>query len=239
MSLYTYCVTSNHFKRQDLIGFNDQRVDLLEVGELVCLTSEFTADSVSITRETVQQHESVVRMVLQEETPLPFRFGTLSSAQRLRSFLTTHQKSLAAKLEHVSGCVEMSIKIIAPRSEIQRQDMDSESLFSGIGAKFLLAKQRELEVESAFSRQAAESKRWLSDIVRSHVKAELVEIQPGRKLLLSASHLVKWSDLEDYKAVVIEACHSRPNLRFLKSGPWAPYSFSNINLEFNAQLGVS
>ena len=239
MSLYAYCVTSSHFERQDVVGFNGQRVKLLAVGDLVCLTSEFTADSVSISRETVQQHESVVRMVLQDETPLPFRFGTLTSAQRLQKFLTTHQESLAAKLEEVSGCVEMSAKIISHGGDERREDLNSESELSGPGAKFLLAKQRELASDSAFSQQADESRRWLSEIVGSHVKAELVEIQPGRKLLLSAAHLVEWSELEDYKLAMIEGRKSRPDLRFLTSGPWAPYSFSNINLEFSAQLGVS
>jgi hypothetical protein len=31
----------------------------------------------------------------------------------------------------------------------------------------------------------------------------------------------------------------RAELRFLTSGPWPPYSFANIDLEFKTQFGVS
>jgi hypothetical protein len=32
---------------------------------------------------------------------------------------------------------------------------------------------------------------------------------------------------------------NRPELHFLFSGPWPPYSFANIELEFKSQIGVS
>jgi len=31
----------------------------------------------------------------------------------------------------------------------------------------------------------------------------------------------------------------RPELHFLTSGPWPPYTFANIDLEFETQFGVS
>ena len=36
-----------------------------------------------------------------------------------------------------------------------------------------------------------------------------------------------------------EARKTRPELHFLVSGPWPPYTFSNIELEFKSQFGVS
>jgi hypothetical protein len=45
--------------------------------------------------------------------------------------------------------------------------------------------------------------------------------------------------VEAYRLRLKEARSERPELKFLVSGPWPPYSFANIDLEFRNQFGVS
>jgi gas vesicle protein GvpL/GvpF len=45
--------------------------------------------------------------------------------------------------------------------------------------------------------------------------------------------------VDEYRARLKVARAERPDLHFLVSGPWAPYSFANIDLEFTTRFGVS
>jgi hypothetical protein len=71
------------------------------------------------------------------------------------------------------------------------------------------------------------------------VKETRLNANPTNKMVLAAAHLVTRETVEQYRARLNEAQHERPELHFLVSGPWAPYSFANIDLEFKTHFGVS
>ena len=71
------------------------------------------------------------------------------------------------------------------------------------------------------------------------VRDEHVTVRPSERLLLAAAHLVERVNIQKYRARVAEARQNRPELHFLVSGPWPPYTFANIELEFKTQFGVS
>jgi len=56
---------------------------------------------------------------------------------------------------------------------------------------------------------------------------------------LSASYLVDRGREADFREILNKLRAERPELHFLISGPWPPYTFANIDLEFDAQFGVS
>jgi hypothetical protein len=43
----------------------------------------------------------------------------------------------------------------------------------------------------------------------------------------------------DFRSELEGLRDERPELHFLVSGPWPPYTFANIDLEFETQFGVS
>jgi hypothetical protein len=52
-------------------------------------------------------------------------------------------------------------------------------------------------------------------------------------------HLVESSKIQQYREKMAEVLKKWPELHFMVSGPWPPYSFANIELEFKTQFGVS
>src|SRR5438874_9104833 len=112
MSLYAYCLCAESPRDAlaAVAGVADVPPRVLACGAVVAVVSEFDADVVAVTRTHVLAHERVVGHVLAETTPLPFRFGTLTSAARLQSYVAAHETALRARLERVRGCVEMSVK---------------------------------------------------------------------------------------------------------------------------------
>jgi hypothetical protein len=201
--------------------------------------SEFDGDTVAITRENVMAHDALVGGVLVEVTPLPFRFGTLATREQITSFLVSRGKALKVKLAEVRNCVEMSIKVIWTPFKSDTANLDVADEIDRPGAAFLKAKRREILGDEALVEAARQLSSWLHDRTSRFVSAEDVAVRPSQKLVVTASHLVERGRIEDYQQAVKQVVEERPDLHFLASGPWAPYSFVNIDLEFKTHFGVS
>jgi hypothetical protein len=238
MKLYVYCLTEKiEALPAPMIGISGAQVDLIRVEDFSLLVSEFEGDSTSpVTRENALAHDAVVRSILNETTPLPFRFGTVQTKPQLLSYIRTHRAALETKLGEVRGCVEMSVKIILNTPDL---NTTSESAEQGPGARFLKEKQRELLGSERRAKEAREVAVWLKEHVKSFVQQEEISFCPTEKLIVAAAHLVAREQVTEYRDRVASARNLRPELHFLVSGPWPPYTFSNIELEFKTRFGVS
>ena len=230
MKLYVYCLAENTEDigppADTLKGVSGAPVDVLQVERLSLLVSEFNDEKVVVNRDNALAHAAVVASVLNQTTPLPFRFGTVSDEQRLRSYLASHRQALEAKLEHVRGAVEMSVKIIWDA------EANVDSSADGPGARFLRAKQ----LRAARGKEVAD---WLREQLQPIAKDEQLSLSPTEKLIVAAAHLVDRGLVTEYRGRLAKAREMRPELHFLISGPWPPYSFANIDLEFKTRFGVS
>lgn len=237
MKLYAYCLAEDlDTLAHSPPGIAGAPVKLQKIENLAVLLSETDLEAVPVTKENALAHAAVVRSILDETTPLPFRFGTLVTEQQLGNYVSARKPALEKKLTHVRGCIEMSVKIIwdAPSS---KSTTNAEPL--GTGTSFLTAKQREIFGGEQRAKQAAEISDWLRGQVNGLTRDEQVTVRPSERLLLSAAHLVERVNIERYRAQLGDARNNRPELHFLVSGPWPPYSFANIELEFPMQFGVS
>jgi hypothetical protein len=237
MKLYAYCLVEDPDAFDaSTRGISGATVRLLQIDELAVLVTDFNADTIAVTRENALDHAAVVRSVLDRTTPLPFRFGTLVTEQQLRSYISARKAALQTRFAHVRGCVEMSVKIIRELSdEIKTQSRDEITT----GTSFLEEKRREILGSEQKTAEAREIETWLHEQVGGLIRDEQVTIRPSEKLVLAAAHLVERDKIGQYKEKTAAARKNRPELHFLFSGPWPPYSFANIELEFKTQFGVS
>jgi hypothetical protein len=237
MKLYVYCLVEGiDALNGPVLGISGAAVRLHKFEDLGVLVSDFNTDAVPVTRENAMAHAAVVRNVLDRTTPLPFRFGTLVTEQQLRSYISARKPALETNLALVRGCVEMSVKIIWEVSTDKEEEQQKEQ---GAGATFLAAKRREILGSEVRAAQAKEISTWLHETVSGSIKGEKINVQPSERLFFSAAHLVERANLNRYREKVAGARAARPDLHFLTSGPWPPYSFANIELEFKTQFGVS
>jgi hypothetical protein len=237
MKLYAYCLVEDPDAFDaSTRGISGATVRLLQIDELAVLVTDFNADTVAVTRENALDHAAVVRSVLDRTTPLPFRFGTLVTEQQLRSYISARKPALQTRFAHVRGCVEMSVKVIRELSdEIKTQVRDEITT----GTSFLEERRREILGSEQKTAEAREIETWLHEQVGGLIRDEQVTIRPSEKLVLAAAHLVERDKIGQYKEKTAAARKNRPELHFLFSGPWPPYSFANIELEFKTQFGVS
>ncbi|HJS24688.1 MAG TPA: GvpL/GvpF family gas vesicle protein [Pyrinomonadaceae bacterium] len=238
MKLYVYCLVENlDTVDVPVPGINGAAVRLLKIDEFGVLVSD--GEAFPLTKESAIAHHTVVRSILDQTTSLPFRFGSVVSEQQLRHYVATYKPALKKSFEHVRGCVEMDLKIIWQHSKPE-SDEPAETKKQGPGTAFLQQKRRELLGDERQSPQIAELSNLLRKDLGGVVRDEKIEIRPSQTAALAAVfHLVESANTHEYQEKVQEIRNNRPNLRIRMSGPWPPYSFANIELEFKTQFGVS
>ena len=237
MKLYVYCLAESiEMLAAPVCGISGASVELLKLQDFSLLVSRFADESVPPTRENVLTHDNVVRSVLNETTPLPFRFGSVVTEQKLASYVNTHRASLEAKLTQVRGCIETGVKIIW---NTDQGEFKNSADAGGPGARFLEEKRREILGGERRSEKAKQVAAWLHEQVGTYVRQEEISLCPTEKLIVAAAHLVSREQLTEYRDRLADARKTRPELHFLVSGPWPPYTFSNIELEFKTRFGVS
>jgi hypothetical protein len=234
MTLYAYCLCPLETGCiLDVAGVDGARPRFLPCGEIAAVVSDFAGERVKVGREQVFAHERVVQRVLQQVTPLPFRFGTLATPERLEAYITANREALWLNLERVRDSVEMSVKIIWDAEAVRRagqEDGQREEAAGalGKGAAYLAAKRREMLGDKFLRERAEELASWLSGRVGEAADGAEVQVRPSEALVVRAAYLVGRGRLEDYQERVDRARSARRDLRFLTSGPWPPYSFSHI-----------
>jgi gas vesicle protein GvpL/GvpF len=236
MKLYAYCLVEDLDAFDATAhGISGATVRSLQIDDLAVLVSDFKEDTIPATRENALDHAAVVRSVLNRTTPLPFRFGTLVTDEQLKSYISARKPALQTRFAHVRDSVEMSVKIIREVSEDEPEAHDEVTS----GTSFLEEKRRELLGSEQKAAEACEIETWLHNEVDGLIRDEQITLRPSEKLVLAAAHLVERDKIPHYKDKMTAARKNRPELHFLFSGPWPPYSFANIELEFKTQFGVS
>lgn len=243
MNFYAYClgdeVTGEMIESVAGVG-GAGAPSLIQYGGIAAVVSPFEGESVPVTRENVFAHERVIGHVLAHTTPLPFRFGTVVSAERLESYVNSQRARLQAQLERVRGCVEMSVKVIWAISAVKREAMggsdaeraapfDESGSMPGRGAAFLMAKRREILGDEALKARAEAVAAWLAGNLGDTARETEADVRPVEALVVRAAHLVERARLEEYQERLAASRRERADLHFLTSGPWPPYSFSQTN----------
>jgi hypothetical protein len=212
---------------------------LLKIDDFGVLVSEGEPNAFPLTQESAIAHAAVVGSVLDKTTSLPFRFGTIISEQQLRHYVTTYKPALEKSFDHVRGCVEMDLKVIWQRSKpdpIQQSEKEEQ----GPGTAFLEKKRRELLGDERQVALKAELSTLLRKELGGLIRDERITLPPSKTADLAAVfHLVGCANIQKYLEIVQEIRNNRPDLKIRLSGPWPPYSFANIELEFKSHFGVS
>ena len=236
MKLYAYCLCADLDTFDNSVsGVSGAAVRVLKIGDISVVVSD--CEAVPVTQKDMLAHAAVVRSVFIRTTLIPFRFGTLATEQQLESFITTNKLAIANKLAHLRGCVEMDLKTTWQSSNSAPAKPAPEA---GPGTAFLREKRRELLGDEQATAQRAELSGLLRTELGSLIKDEKIGVLPsGKPGLAKVFHLVEGSKIKEYRESVQKLREKRPELQLEVSGPWPPYSFANIELEFPSQFGVS
>jgi len=241
---YVYCLARDVEAESDTfpLGLNGAEVYHISFERISALISD--VDSVGtrhaaplVSEQNALIHQAIVDAALKFSTSvLPCRFGTLfPDDEKILTLLKEHYTRLDDYLTRLEGKVEVSVQTILKR----RTDSKSvpEAAHSGTqeqgdtGLNYLLGKKEkydaieELEEEAdRFSQELnqAMSPFWADVKVQKHSTDD--------RLVLGVCYLVDQQELSSFKSAYQRFKRENPGLKLLYTGPWAPYTFADIEL---------
>ncbi|HEX8723114.1 MAG TPA: GvpL/GvpF family gas vesicle protein [Pyrinomonadaceae bacterium] len=244
MRLYVYCLGDGLAESafEGVAGVGGAPARVLALGALSAVVSDAAEEPAPVTEENLLAHNRVNAAALALTTPLPFRFGTLAAPERLAEYARSNEAALAAALARVRGRVEMSVKLLekaeGPKAKAGSEEggagaqetSPGEAAPRGVGrgTAFLLRKRREVLGEESARRRAEELAAWLAEGLRGLAVETSASLSPAEAIVVRAAHLVERGRVGEYRRRLRALGAERDGLRLLSSGPWPPYSFSDV-----------
>lgn len=232
---YLICPLLDNFD-EHLIGVDGLDVRVLNIEGLSVLVSD--CEEVKADADNALAHAKVVWRLFEKTSPLPFRFGKPITDEQLRSFVTSNKTALVNKMEFLRGCVEMDLNLVWTRSQSASSTPVEEKV--GPGTAFLREKRREIVGDERVKSLKKEVSSRLAEKLGDLIKIEIMTLEPSETVVKGrVFHVVERSRIHEYRDRVAIMTWKQPDFKLEATGPWPPYSFADIGLEFDSHFGVS
>lgn len=224
VGLYGYCVVPAGHGALTIRGIDDAAVSVRPVDDLAVLVSEVPRPEP--TTSHVQQHNAVIEAVVTEElTPVPLRFGQWAEDGAVFDRVVREKAAwYHERLTAFAGAMEFGLRVLQPDRPAPARVVRLPAATTGI--EYMNALRDRVAGERAEREVFENVGAGISEIMSGLVREERVEEARGAHGVVTVLHLVPRQNFQTYRERVHELKLRFPELRFLVSGPWAPYSFA-------------
>lgn len=200
---YVYCAMLNDEKKGfGKIGINNGEVYAIPYRGVAVVVSDSPVQDYELTEDNAQKHETVIRQVMEEHTVVPAEFGTLIKNETiLKRILSKAYLPIRECLKLVDGMVELGVKVV----------LNENTTY--VDAK-----------------KGKDSTADILESLKAHAKQTVTSDLFSKRLILNASFLVNKEGVYAFSNEVERLQKKYSQLRFLYSGPWAPYNFVYIKI---------
>ena len=226
MGIYLYCFTPPPaLPGPELAGIHGDPVTSLDCRKL-SLWVDLPEVAPRATLDSVKAHHAVVRAAWTTSPAcLPARFGQwFQERAALEKAVAEKGAALERALQEVEGAGEHGVRIVEPEATEASGESDPEPPHTGRAYLESLLK-RDLARQQRNQRAEAMG-RELETALLGAIRAQRAEPLKGSHGLLSVAHLVASDRQDEYRDRLAGFRTVHPELRFLVSGPWPPYSFA-------------
>jgi hypothetical protein len=216
VTLHVYALTRHPGALPKTPGIDGAELRAVEIGDLDAVVSAAPPGSQGANEQAVLAHARVVDELLStNDAVLPSRFANgFRDEAALRAAVAERAAKLQAALDQVRGNVEIGLRVITA----DRRDASPASS----GRDYLTGRLAEVQ---AAERAAARIHTPLAAAAR----ASTLNVAATAELLLSAAYLIPRSEVDVFRARVEQLDDAHPELTFVCTGPWPPYSFATLD----------
>lgn len=216
-------------------GLAGSQLYALPWSNIAAVLGDYSNPDSIITRDLLLDYARIVDELFSRFTLLPFQFGSFwdsdeSVIQKLSSSYESFQRNLYA----VENKFEFSLKVMldhsVPTESSGIESLDYDVFFTRHSkhTDYLLRKIREYDKNQARQTYADKLVKEISELMDIEVSSYKLKKVNSQHILLDGVFLIKKNRMEDAVRIVDEVSHKYSSLYFLMTGPWPPYSFTEI-----------
>jgi Gas vesicle synthesis protein GvpL/GvpF len=216
--LHLYALATHPARLPGVAGIEGSHLRSVRVApEVDALVSEVSATGAAATEAAILAHAAVVEeLARHNDALLPARFGAgYGGEEALAEALEGRAAQVRDALERVRGCVELGLRVFADTA-------DERSPNGSSGRAYML---RRLDQVRSSERIAADVHEALGAEARESTSRVLASPQ----LLLSSAYLLPTHAVDSFRAALNRTERRHPELTFVCTGPWPPYSFALLD----------
>jgi Gas vesicle synthesis protein GvpL/GvpF len=219
------------------IGIDGERVYVIADNQIGAVVSNFSNGKIRPERRHIAAHQSVLKRLMADETPLPITFGVIASGEReIKRILSLNRKSFAEQLRRVHGKVEMGLRVTWDVPNIFEYFVNTHAEIRSARDQFLgnnrvPTQEDKIEVGRLFDRVLQEDREEHTERVESILSPCCFEskrnLSRNEREVMNLACLVGRETVDkDFEAAVFEAARGFDNnFAFDFNGPWAPHHF--------------
>jgi len=230
-----HSVTAGPEYLSGIAGLAGSRLYALPCKNIAVVTGDFSGQHSRISKDLLLDYARVIEDLFSQYTLLPFQFGNFwNSDESVLQMLGSAYESLIQNLQAVENKYEFSLRVlldhsfIADSSDIESPDYADIFPRRSEHTDYLLRKIREYDknqARSAYADKLFKEISGLMDIKEAFCK---LKKENSKNILLDWVFLIEKSRMEDAVRIVDEISHTYSGLYFLMTGPWPPYSFTEV-----------
>lgn len=241
---YIYCIVNSKQERHfGPIGIGSRGDEVLTIGyeDLSMIVSNHPLTKLVVSRENMIAHEKVIEEVMKEfDSVLPVRFGTIaSSADEIRNLLDNRRREFKDLLKNMERNVELGVKglwknmnlifkeIMEENKEIKKikESIQKDRNKKNIQAKMEVGKM----VADALIKKKEKESAKIVDILRIAASDCKLNKTIGDEMFMNAAFLVDKGREKEFDNIMDDLSDEhKDRVKFIYSGPFAPYNFVNI-----------
>lgn len=241
--LYAVIATPDHLELGDC-GLNGQPVSIISYGQLAAVVSDVSGEKILPQRKNLAAHQEVLKQLLNQNlTLLPMAFGVVAnSPEAVEDVLVNNAEALQSQLQRVADKVEMGVRVVWDVPNIFEFFVNAnpdllaarDRLFNGDGEA---GQDEKLAVGRLFEHLHISQREELTSKVEAVLTNCCAEIKASRcrneREVMNLVCLVPRTFLPQFEQQVYKAAELfDDNFAFEFNGPWAPYNFVEVALEF-------
>jgi hypothetical protein len=230
--LYLYCLLrATREPPAGLVGVDDAPVRAVDLGGLCAWVSDIDVGTIVASPARARSHDRVVRRALDWETPLPARFGQMvADVAGLTDMVASRRAALISALDTIAGSVEMTVRMLLPvdAKEGASRRQPPRDRRTNTGRAYLERVSADQRRERNVLAQAGIVRERVTSAVQGLVRAEAFTGASAGSGMATLAHLVPRENIEGYRSALLQLRSNEPTLAIMVSGPWAPYSFTEV-----------
>lgn len=258
MALIGYCIVdTTQTALKSIAGIEGKTPETVAYEDIAMVVSEVEASARALKNQVQQngqasrngdhgeadlqhpalRYDAVISAHMEDDTVLPLRFPTmLEDEASVKSILRSHYDTFRDQLNDLQGRVEYGIKIMwdgdGRREEIIRDAKKNSYVDHAVlsGKSFLQKRFALYKRDQQFRNEGLTLVEDIHTYILDLVEDLNYQTLLSNNYLLNGSYLLPRSGLDTFKLRTEQMEHDYPELKFIFSGPWAPFHFTELEL---------